>query len=238
MRTKEFLSKKAVDFIAIDVLNDPQGREKLLGLGVRNVPVVAKGDQFVFGQNLEDVAEFVGLQGTGHTPLPPQELIRKWIMVLRAAQRYLRQLPSERLNERVIENRDRSIRLLGHHVFRIGEAFLETVIDGVEYAVQHANVPPKDGTFTSGEELARYGEEVIARLQQWWDGLDDKTCQRKVKTFFGMQPVHMLFERSTWHSAQHARQFIALLERFGVEPNGRLTRENLAGLPLPERLWE
>ncbi len=220
------------------MLNDPQGREKLLALGVRNVPVVAKGDQFVFGQNLEDVAEFVGLQGTGHTPLAPRELIRKWIMVLRAAQRYVRQLPSERLNERVIENRDRSIRLLGHHVFRIGEAFLETVIDGVEYAVQHANVPPKDGTFSSGEELARYGGVVIARLQQWWDGLDDKTCQRKVTTFFGMQPIYMLFERSTWHSAQHARQFIAVLERFGIEPNGRLTKEDLAGLPLPERLWE
>ena len=49
-------------------------------LGVRNVPVVAKGEQYVFGQNLEDVAEFVGLQGTGHTPLPPPELrIRRWM---------------------------------------------------------------------------------------------------------------------------------------------------------------
>ena len=58
------------------------------------MPVVARGDQFVFGQNLEDVAEFVGLQGgTGHTPLPPEQLIGKWLNVLRAAQRYLRQMP-------------------------------------------------------------------------------------------------------------------------------------------------
>jgi len=59
-RAKEFLSRKKIDFVAIDVLNDPQGRERLLKLGVANVPVVAKGEQFVFGQNLEDVAEFVG----------------------------------------------------------------------------------------------------------------------------------------------------------------------------------
>ena len=73
--------------------NDPGGREKLLALGLRNVPVVAKGQSYVFGQNLEDVAEFVGLQGTGHTPLPPTELIRKWEIALRAAQRYVRQMP-------------------------------------------------------------------------------------------------------------------------------------------------
>jgi hypothetical protein len=220
------------------VLNDPQGRERLLKLGVRNVPVVAKGEQYVFGQNLEDVAEFVGLQGTGHTPLPPAELIRKWVLVLRAAQRYMRQIPAERLNERVIDNRDRSIRLMGHHVFRIGEAYLETVIDGVEYWIQHANVPPKDGTFTTGEEFVRYGDDVIARLQKWWDGLADKSCQQSLKTYYGMQPMHQLFERSTWHSAQHARQLLAVLDRLGIEPDGRLTKEDLAGLPLPERLFE
>ncbi|HEY0663981.1 MAG TPA: DinB family protein, partial [Thiobacillaceae bacterium] len=188
--------------------------------------------------DLEDVAEFVGLQGTGHTPLPPEELIRRWIIVLRAAQRYVRQIPDARLNERVIENRDRSIRLLSHHTFRIGEAFLETAVDGVEYAVQLANVPPEDGTFLNGDAIARYGENVIGRLQQWWDHLPDKSCRQPVKTFFGMQPLYMLYERSTWHSAQHARQLVAVLERFGIEPDGRLTAEDLSGLPLPERLWE
>jgi len=222
----------------IDILKDPGGREKLLALGVRNVPVVAKGENYVFGQNLEDVAEFVGLQGTGHTPLPPDQLIKKWVMVLRAVQRYLRQMPTGRINENVIDNRQRSIRLLGHHVFRIGEAYLESVIDGVEYAVQHANVPPKDGTFLTGAEIAGYGEEVIGRLQKWWDGLEDKSLARKIKTYYGMQPIAMVFERSTWHSAQHARQLIHVLERFGIKPDGRLTPQDLAGLPLPERLFE
>ena len=205
---------------------------------MRNVPVVARGEQFVFGQNLEDVAEFVGLQGTGHQPLPPEQLIGKWIDVLRTAQGLIRQLPDAALNERVVANRDRSIRLMCHHVFRVGEAFLESVVDGVEYAVQLANVPPEEGTFTTGDEIARYGESVIARLQQWWDTLDDKTCQQKVKTFFGMQPIYMLYERSTWHSAQHARQLTAVLEDRGIEPKARLKPETLAGLPLPERLWE
>jgi len=205
---------------------------------VRNVPVVAKGERFVFGQNLEDVAEFVGLEGSGHTPLPPPELIKRWVIVLRAAQRFLRQIPAERLNERVIDNRDRSIRLMGHHVFRIGEAYLETVENGVEYWIQHANVPPADGTCVTGDEIARYGEQVIARLEKWWAGVADQSLAQKVKTYYGMQPLHQLFERSTWHSAQHARQLTAVLERMGIEPDGRLQPGELAGLPLPERLWE
>jgi hypothetical protein len=220
------------------VVNDPTGKEQLLKLGVRTVPVLARSGQYIFCQNLEDVAEFVGLQGTGLTPLPPGVLFTKWTIVLRAAQRYIRQIPNARLNDRAIDNRDRSIRLLSHHIFRIGEAFLETAIDGVEYWVQLANVPPQDGTYITGDEIASYGDSVIERIENWWTRLDDKTCQQKVKTFYGTPPMHQLFERSTWHSAQHTRQMIAVLERFGIEPDARLTAEDLAGLPLPEGIWE
>ena len=219
-------------------MNDSAGKAQLLKLGVHTVPVLARGEQYIFCQNLEDVAEFVGLQGTGHTPLLPIALITKWTIVLRAAQRYIRQIPRERLNDRAIDNRDRSIRLLSHHIFRIGEAFLETAIDGVEYWVQLANVPPEDGTYTTGEEITAYGNSVIERIENWWSQLDDKSCQQKVKTFYGTPPMHQLFERSTWHSAQHTRQMIAVLERFGIEPDLRLTAEDLAGLPLPEGIWE
>jgi hypothetical protein len=219
-------------------LNDPTAQERLGKLGARTVPVLAQGDQYIFCQNLEDVAEFVGLQGSGHTPLPPTALMTKWINVLRAAQRYIRQLPGDRLAERAIDNRDRSIRLLSHHIFRIAEAFLETAIDDVEYRTNNANIPPADGTCTAAEEIVAYGDGIVERLENWWSQLKDKSCQQPVKTFYGTPPMHQLFERSTWHSAQHTRQVIAVLERFGIEPQGRLTAEDLAGLPLPEGLWE
>jgi hypothetical protein len=219
-------------------LNDPAGRERLLGLGVQTVPVLARGEQYVFCQNLEDVAEFVGLQGTGQTPLPANVLVEKWTEVLRAAQRYIDQIPNHRLSERAIDNRDRSIRLLSHHIFRIGEAFLETALDDVEYRANNANVAPEEGTCTTGVEIAAYGDGIITRIERWWARLDDKSCQQKVKTFYGTPPMHQLLERSTWHSAQHTRQLIAVLDRFGIEPNGRLSSEDLAGLPLPDRVWD
>ena len=205
---------------------------------MQTVPVLAKGGQYIFCQNLEDVTEFVGVQGTGHTPLPPAMLVEKWITVLRAAQRYIRQIPNQRLSERAIDNRDRSIRLLSHHIFRIGEAFLETAIDDVEYWANNANVAPEDGSCTTGEQIAGYGDSIIERIENWWNRLDDKSCQQKVKTFYGTPAMHQLFERSTWHSAQHTRQMIAVLERFGIDPDRRLSADDLAGLPLPERIWD
>ena len=219
-------------------MNDPTALDRLGKLGARTVPVLAQGDQYIFCQDLEDVAEFVGLQGSGHTPLPPTALMAKWITVLRAAQRYVRQFPSDRLDERAIHNRNRSLRLLSHHIFRIGEAFLETAIDGVEYRTNNANVPPEAGTCAAGEQVVGYGDGIVERLENWWSQLEDKSCRQPVKTFYGTPPMHQLFERSTWHSAQHTRQLIAVLDRFGIEPLGRLTAEDLAGLPLPEGVWE
>ena len=202
------------------------------------MPVVSKGKNYVFGQKLEDVAEFVGLEGTGHTPLPPDQLVKKWGIALRAAQRYIRQVPDAVLLQDVIPNRPRELRIMSHHIFRICEAFLDSTINGTEYAVGHANVPPADGTCMKGSDIADYAEGVIQRLEQWWTGVQDKTLSQEIPTYYGPQPLHVVFERSTWHSAQHARQLIHVLERNGIEPNQRLTADDLAGLPLPERLFE
>jgi hypothetical protein len=210
----------------------------LLQLGVRTVPVLARGEAYVFCQDLEDVAEFLGLQGSGHVPLAPAVLISKWVNILRAAQRYVSQIPDDRLEERAIANRDRSIRLLGHHIFRIAEAFLETAVDHIEYRASNANVPPAEGSFTTGTQLALYGNATVERLTDWWSCLEDKSCSGRIKTYYGTPPAHQLLERSTWHSAQHTRQIIAILERLGIEPDGRLTAEDLAGLPLPQGLWD
>lgn len=220
------------------MLNDPGGRERLQAFGVRNVPVVARGREFVFAQNLGKLLDFLGLRDARHTPLAPPDLYVRWTTVLRAAQRYVRQIPDTAIDERAIENRERPIRLLAHHVFRICEAFLETAVGGVRFDEQTSNLPPLQGTCRTGEEIARYGESILARLQAWWDALADRSCAQPLDTYYGTQTTHELFERSTWHSAQHARQLIAILQRLGIEPDGRLRAEDLAGLPLPERLWE
>jgi hypothetical protein len=53
-----------------------------------------------------------------------------------------------------------------------------------------------------------------------------------------MQPLRDVLERCTWHSAQHVRQLIALLDGWKIPVDGRITDADLAGLPLPKGIWE
>ena len=218
-------------------MNHPGGRERLHALGVRHIPVLARGSQYVMGQVIADVAKFVGVRNFREVTLPPAELMRKWLHVLSAAQRYIRQFPAARLDARLIDKRDQSVRHMGYHVFRIGHAFLETAVNGVEDWVSISmEMPP--AAMHSGDDVAAYGETVKTRLREWWNAQTDKSCGVDVKTFTGAQPLRDFLERQTWHSAQHVRQLAAVLEELGIEPAGPLTADDLAGLPLPQALWE
>jgi hypothetical protein len=223
--------------VVIDVLNDPEGRELLYSkYGLRKVPVLAKGDKYAFGQMIDPFAKFAGLPVPGADGLSPEQLYKKYEMVFGAGQRFARQFPADRFRERVIPHRERPNRTLCYHVFRIGESFLETW-DGAEYSVKIADNEPPDALQT-GDDIARYGASVWLRYEAWWTGLDDRSLSKTVKTYYGEVSAHKLFERVTWHSAQHCRQLAAVLERMGIAPDRPLTPTDLAGLPLPERLWE
>ncbi len=225
--------------VVVDVLNDAGGRELLLNkFGLRKVPVLAKGDQYAMGQMLDPFAKLAGLPMPGADRLSPEQLYKKYGMVFEAAQRYARQFPADRFRERVIPHRERLIRTLCYHVFRIGESFLETW-DGAEYSVKIADNEPPDSMQT-GDDVARYGASVWKRFETWWAGLsaEDRKLTPVLKTYYGDTVAHKVFERVTWHSAQHCRQLVATLERMDVKPDKPLTPEDLKGLPLPERLWE
>jgi len=223
--------------VVIDVLNDAGGRELLQNkYGLRRVPVLARGDQYAMGQMIEPFAKLAGIDLGTVARLSPEEIFGKYRTILAAGARLARQFPDDRLLERVIPNRERVIRTLCYHVFRIGEAFLETW-GGAEYSLRIADNEPPDEMRT-GDDIARYGESIWQRYEAWWQGLQDRSLDRVLKTYYGDTAANRVFERCTWHSAQHCRQLAAVLERMGIVPDRPLTPEDLAGLPLPERLWE
>jgi glutaredoxin len=236
VKVKEFLSQLGVAYQSVNVSATPEAMDELRALGVRTVPVVVRGREYVFAQALEDVSRFVGRDFAAQR-LPPQALVQRWLHVLAAAQRHVLQLPAGRLAERANEGRDRSIRVLAYHVQQIPEAFLQAVEGGVEDLSSIYNEPPPAAVRTAAD-IRAYGSRVEQRLRRWWDALADKSCRQTVKTYYGERSLHELLERCTWHSAQHARQIVAVLERFGVRPEPPLTAEDYAGLPMPDGLWE
>ncbi len=236
VKVKEFLSQLGVDYESIDVAARPEAMAELAVMGVRTVPVVARGKQYTFAQALEDVSRFVGKEVTIER-LPPEVLLKKWLNVLAAAQRHVLQLPATRLAERATPGRDRSIRDLAYHVYQVPDAFLQAVENSVEDLTSVYNAPPPPQV-KAVEQIRSYGAGVAGRLQRWWTALPDKACRQTVKTYYGERPLHELLERCSWHSAQHARQILSVLERFGIQPDGPLTAADYAGLPMPKGLWE
>jgi glutaredoxin/uncharacterized damage-inducible protein DinB len=236
VKVKEYLTQQGVAFESIDVAARPDAMKDLLAFGVKTVPVVARGGEFVFAQALEDVSRFIGRKFAAKR-LPPQELVDKWLTVLRAAQRHVQQLPATRLAERAVHSRDRSIRDLAYHVYQVPDAFLQAVENGLEDLTTTYNAPPP-ASVVSTRDIQKYGESVTARIERWWSQLPDKSCRQKVKTYYGERSLHELLERCTWHSAQHARQIASVLERLQLKPDGPLSAKDYAGLPMPQGLWE
>jgi glutaredoxin/uncharacterized damage-inducible protein DinB len=236
VKVKEYLTQQGVAFESIDVAARPEAMKDLLAFGVKTVPVVARGGEFVFAQALEDVSRFIGRKFAAKR-LPPPELVDKWLTVLRAAQRHVQQLPATRLAERAVHSRDRSIRDLAYHVYQVPDAFLQAVENGLEDLTTTYNAPPP-ASVVSTRDIQKYGESVTARIERWWSQLPDKSCRQKVKTYYGERSLHELLERCTWHSAQHARQIASVLERLQLKPDGPLSAKDYAGLPMPQGLWE
>jgi glutaredoxin/uncharacterized damage-inducible protein DinB len=236
VKVKEYLAQQGVAFESIDVSARPEAMRDLLAFGVKTVPVVVRGGEFVFAQALEDVARFIGRRFE-QARLSPEALMQKWLHVLRAAQRHARQLPASRLGERAVQSRDRSIRDLAYHIYQIPDAFLQAVESGAGDLTSIYNAPPP-ADVVSTENIRAYAKRIENRLENWWNGLPDKSCRQSVNTYYGERPLHELLERCTWHSAQHARQIIAVLERLGIKPDAPLTDADYAGLPMPKGLWE
>ena len=236
VKVKEFLTNLGVDYQSVNVSARPEAMEELRELGVRTVPVVARGKEYVFAQELADVSAFIGRK-VDFRRLPPEKLYDKWQTVLAAAQRHVMQVPADKLGERATPGRDRSIRDLAYHIYQVPDSFLQAIENGVKDLTSVYNAPPPASVKT-GADIRDYGKGVSERLARWWEREGRKVASGKLATYYGDQPLHHVMERCTWHSAQHARQIISVLERFGIAANGPLSAQDYAGLPLPAGLWE
>lgn len=228
------LSSLGVAFEAVNVEGDPAALAELRRLGVPLVPAVAVGDRVVHGWNPKGVTELLGGEYAEPGRLQPVELVDRLDRILAAAERASRQTPLDKLDTRPPE-RDRTVRELAYHIFRLSLAF--------PLAVEQSRLPeewltePVPQVVSDGEALARYGEGVRSRLKEWYHEAPAEGFERVVDTYYGPQTVWDLLERTTWHAAQHLRQLYALLERMGIAPDRPLSETDFDGLPLPESLW-
>ncbi len=233
LRTKEFLIEHGIAFESINVKEVPGALTELADLGFRSVPVVARGRQGTYCQDLRDVADFVGVSIT-EPALSPAQYVHKCHLVIDAACRYARQLSRDQLRGS-FPGRDRPYSDLVYHVFMVIRAFLASA-NGGRLDYEWFERPTPDGVET-GEQLAELGREVGEALAGWWQSAGGNLPDR-LDTYYGRRRSLDVLERTTWHAAHHCRQLEALVKQFGYAPDGPLGDAELAGLPLPQEVYD
>ena len=208
---------------------------KLLAhLGVKSVPVISLGEKWIFAQDLKVVAEFCGIEKLPEK-LPPATLVDKLDMVISGAQRFIAQMPPERLND-MLPGRPRPYRDLFYHIFVIPDLFVDAARDGKEITEKGFEKGAPEGSTV--ESIVAYGEEVKKRVHDWWDKVEDKNLDFMVPTYYGEHTAHDTLERTTWHAGQHVRQVMFIHGTLGVRTNQPLTDQDFAGLPMPKSVWD
>jgi len=238
LKTKEFLLEHGVPFESVNVLEDEDGFKDLQALGVRLVPIAARGNVWANGAVFRDVARVAGFEYGEQKMLTPEVLKDKVLMILDAAGRYLAQIPDDKLDV-VLPGRPRSYRQLVYHVFDIPKVFLDRVEHDAPYTYEALKSILPDGMATK-QDLLDYGSQNRKRFAVWWDREGSSTdFKQPGKVYYGDVSLHEVLERTGWHSGQHTRQIILMLrEKLGIEPNGPISDDDLAGLPLPKNVWD
>jgi hypothetical protein len=227
------LSSWSVTFEEADVASEPAARADLDRLGIPLVPaVVVGGDRYVHGWNPAALAALMGVSYVEPPRLAVPELAGRLDRVLDGAARALRQIPAGRLDDRPASGRERSVRQLVFHLFRVGLAYPDAMTTGhLPQEWLQEQVPPGK---REPPDLLAYGASVRAQVAAFL--ARPGSAEGRVSTYYGDQTAHQLLERTTWHAAQHLRQLYAFLERAGVTPEAPLGAADWAGLPLPREL--
>lgn len=234
MRVKEYLSIREIEFQSINVFED-DGREQLEALGARSVPIVSRGNDFVYAQVIKEVVDFLQLEDDTAPELTPKQLVERYNKVLSTAIRLTQQMPESCL-ERELPNRPRSWRVLLHHVFQIPVAFLDMESTGETLSYENMVAPPPE-EMTTSLAIAEFGGAVQERFNNWWSRSESADFEASVPTYFGSTSRHEMLERTVWHSAQHVRQVASLLEQADIAPDRPLTKADISGLPLTDVVW-
>jgi RimJ/RimL family protein N-acetyltransferase/glutaredoxin len=233
LRTKEFLRTHGIAFESVNVRADAGAGAALARLGARSVPVVARGTEFVHGQDLETVARFVGVALT-RVRLEVPVLVARLLALLDSTAHLAAQLPPQALAE-ALPGRERTHLDLAYHVSQVVVAFLDAALGGRLTFEHFQRRAP--GHLASADAAAAQIRSVSQALAVWW-AANRSRLPTDLDTYYGRQPLHAALERTTWHVAQHARQLEALLVRRGLTPCPPLAPALLRDLPLPQDVWD
>lgn len=238
LNLKEHLTRNGVAFRSVNVREDAAGFEALSKLGVRQVPILAKGDQWCDGQMMSQVNALAGIAAQSQPKLTPDELAQRMAGYLPILKAYVSQIPADRFDEQ-LPGRPRSYGNLACHCVEIIDLFLKVLQDR-HHLIFDDYEHPIPTAYNNPEKLCEYVLQVSERLSNWRkNGLHTQDFEIIPTVYYGEPTLHEYMERTAWHSGQHLRQLaLVLKEKLGQEPEPMLSDDLFKGLPMPHLVWD
>jgi len=232
LRLKEFVERTGLSVEEVNIDANPERRAELENAGVWP-PAIRVGERFANGLNLDQVADVLGVEYNVAPPLPPIELHDRYLAIQAVYTRVLAIAP-EGFLEHTLPGRDRDMSEVAVQVSAVMRCFLAAYETG-KYDVSFHYRP--DDVRTIADMQAR-ADKTVEMFITWWDqeGFDDP-LDNVVDTYWGHHTLHEVFEREVWHSAQHLRQLIYVLDEMGVEHDFDLA-PLIVDLPMPKRIHD
>ena len=235
LAAKQFLASCGLEFESINVRERPQAMQMLQELGARSVPVVSRGSEWVYAQERRDLAAFLGV-AVPAVALAPAVLAQRIAAQLQATAQFTRELPATIWEQSIVGRTDRTVIDIPFHIAQIAAGFLDAATDG-ELTYQHFERRPC-GSQRAATAVVSEIHAVHTRFSAWRAEYSAGNGAKALRTYYGAQPLASVMERTAWHMAQHARQLEHVLVSHAVQPSSPLGDRELAGLPLPEGVWD
>jgi glutaredoxin len=234
LRAKEFLEANGIPYVSVNVRTSATAAAELAELGVRTVPIVARGRDYVLAQDIDELAHFVGM-AVSRTRLAPDELVARLHALLAASESLLAAMPAARLHDS-LPQRERTWLDLGFHVAMIVQGLITAGTGGeLAYEIYERRAP--ESWRTAGPAI-EFSQATRRGLASWWQRARRRP-NAPVRTYFGERPLESVLERSAWHAGQHCRQLDYLVHEVArVADAPRLPASVLRGLPVPASVWD
>jgi glutaredoxin len=233
LKVREFLREHAIEFDSINVRENADALATLAARGLRSVPVLMRGDDFVLGQDIDEVARFVGVV-LERARLPDGVLAARLMALLDVAAHLTRRLPEAALAT-ALPGRARTYLDLVYHVPMIVSALLDAAAGGKVTFEHFKRKPPAE--VRTPEDAAQVIQRMSQAFAAWW-AANRASPPPRLDTYYGAHPFSIVLERTVWHVAQHVRQLESIVERLAGSSAPGIPGQLLEGLPLPRDIWD
>lgn len=231
LKLKEFVEESGLPFESINLIETPDAIEQVRAAGLQGIPVLRKGDDYIYAQSMDDVAALLGWS-QDHKRLPNEILVKRWLAILRGARDICAWFDDTTLARNAILVRDRPLSSLCAHIFQIAVVFLAKAHEGLGNEREMMRAKP---AISCRQDLLLFADRIIEELETWRMAGGIAALPERMTTYYGDQPVGQVVERSAWHSAQHARQIDTIAAGLGNE--FVIPLDLYDDLPMPRRLW-